>query len=148
MEVILLQNVENLGERNDVVTVRNGYGRNYLIPKRMAIVATPSGKKHMEEIHRQQSAKAAKLLEDMQAIAEKLNSKAIRVGAKAGTSGKLFGSVTTIQLADAIKREFDIDVDRRSINLVEEVKSLGTYKATVVLHKEVEAEVDFEVVQD
>ena len=86
----------------------------------MAIVATPSGKKHMEEIKKQQSAKAAKVLEDVMAIASKLSSKTIQVGAKAGTSGKLFGSVTNIQVADAIKKEFDIDVDRRDVNLTEE----------------------------
>ena len=148
MEVILLQDVENLGERHDIVTVKNGYGRNFLIPKGMAMVATDSDKRHVAEIRKQQSAKAQKMLDDMQALADKLASKPIQVGAKAGTTGKLFGSVTTIQLADAIKKEFDVDIERRKITLLEEVKSLGSYKASVNLHKEVNAEVEFEVIQD
>ena len=148
MEVILLQNVENLGERHDIVSVKNGYGRNFLIPKGMAMVAKKSDKKHVAEIRKQQSAKALKLLEDMQALAASLGSKAIKVGAKAGTTGKLFGSVTNIQVADAIKKEFGVEVDRRKIKLTEEVKALGGYKATLDLHKDVIAEIEFEVVQD
>lgn len=149
MEVILLENVDNLGDKNDVVTVKNGYGRNYLIPKGLATIANKSSKKHAEEVIKQQSAKAAKLKEDMEAVAEKLQSKALKVGAKAGTSGKLFGSVTTIQLADALKKQFDIDVDRRKIKIIgEEIKALGAYKANVILHKEITTEIDFEVVED
>jgi len=148
MELILIQDVENLGERNDIVTVKNGYGRNYLIPQGLATIASPSKKKHALEIKKQQSAKALKLIEDMQAIADSLASKTLQVGAKAGTSGKLFGSVTNIQLADAIKKQFDIDIDRRKIKLKEEIKSLGTYKAAVELHREVSANIEFEVVQD
>ena len=148
MELILLQDVENLGERNDIVTVKNGYGRNYLIPHGKATIATASKKKHALEIKKQQSAKAMKLVADMQAIADSLGSKTLQVGAKAGTSGKLFGSVTNIQLADAIKKQFDIDIDRRKIKLAEEIKSLGTYKASVELHREVAANIEFEVIED
>jgi len=148
MELILIQDVENLGERNDIVTVKNGYGRNYLIPQGLATIASPSKKKHALEIKKQQSAKALKMIADMQAIADSLASKTLQVGAKAGTSGKLFGSVTNIQLADAIKKQFDIDIDRRKIKLKEEIKSLGTYKAAVELHREVSANIEFEVVQD
>jgi large subunit ribosomal protein L9 len=148
MELILLKDVENLGERHDIVSVKSGYGRNFLIPQGMAMVAKSSDKKHVAEIRKQQSAKALKLLQDMQAVAAKLAGKGIQVGAKAGTTGKLFGSVTNIQVADAIKKEFDIDLDRRKIKLSDEIKALGTYKATVELHKEVVAEIEFEVVQD
>ena len=148
MELILTQDVENLGERNDIVTVKNGYGRNFLIPQGLATIATASKKKHALEIKKQQSAKAMKMIADMQAIADNLASKTLKVGAKAGTSGKLFGSVTNIQLADAIKKQFDIDIDRRKIKLKEEIKSLGTYKAAVELHREVSANIEFEVVQD
>ncbi|MCP4122262.1 MAG: 50S ribosomal protein L9 [Bacteroidetes bacterium] len=148
MELILLQDVENLGERNDIVTVKNGYGRNYLIPQGLATIASASKKKHALEIKKQQSAKALKQIEDMQAIADSLASKTLQVGAKAGTSGKLFGSVTNIQLADAIKKQFGIEIDRRKIKLKEEIKSLGTYKAAVELHREVSANIEFEVVQD
>ncbi len=148
MEVILLENLDNLGDKNDVVTVKNGYGRNYLIPKGLAIIASKSTKKHAEEVKKQQSAKDAKLKENMLAIAENLQSKILKVGAKAGATGKLFGSVTNIQLAESLKKQFDIDLDRRKIKLDDEIKSLGTYKATVVLHKEVTAVIDFEVIED
>jgi large subunit ribosomal protein L9 len=148
MEVILLENLDNLGDKNDVVTVKNGYGRNYLIPKGLAIIASKSSKKHADEVKKQQSAKAAKLKENMVAIAESLQTKVLKVGAKAGATGKLFGSVTNIQLAEALKKQFDIDLDRRKIKLDDEIKALGTYKATVVLHKEVTAVIDFEVVED
>lgn len=148
MELILLKNVEHLGERHDVVTVKNGYGRNYLIPQGLAVVATPSEKKHVEEIRRQQSAKAAKLLSDMQEVADRISSRTVEVGAKAGTSGKLFGSVTNIQVADALNREFGLEVDRRHITLLDEIKTLGSYKASLKLHKEVTAHFTFEVVQD
>ncbi|MBX7226258.1 MAG: 50S ribosomal protein L9 [Chitinophagales bacterium] len=148
MDIILLQDVENLGSKFDVVTVRPGYGRNYLIPKGMAKVANTSNVKHLEEIRKQQSAKIAKKIADMQALADSLKDKVLTVGAKAGTSGKLFGSVTTVQLADVLKKQFDIDVDRRKIHMTEEVKSLGSYKASVNLFKDVVAEIAFEVVQD
>lgn len=148
MELILLQDVDNLGERNDIVTVKNGYGRNYLIPQGMAKIATPSEKKHALEIKKQQSAKARKLMEDMQALAAKIASTTLKVGAKAGTSGKLFGSVTNIQLADALKKQFDIDIDRRKIKLNEEIKTLGTFTARVELYREVAADIEFEVVED
>lgn len=148
MNIILLQDVENLGSKFDVVTVRPGYGRNYLIPKGMAKVANTSNVKHLEEIRKQQSAKIAKKIADMQALADSLKDKVLTVGAKAGTSGKLFGSVTTVQLADVLKKQFDIDVDRRKIHMTEEVKSLGSYKASVNLFKDVVAEIAFEVVQD
>ena len=148
MNIILLQEVENLGRQLDLVTLRPGYGRNYLIPKGMAKVANTSNVKHLEEIRKQQSAKIAKKIADMQALADSLKDKVLTVGAKAGTSGKLFGSVTTVQLADVLKKQFDIDVDRRKIHMTEEVKSLGSYKASVNLFKDVVAEIAFEVVQD
>lgn len=148
MDVILLQDVENLGERHDIVSVKNGYGRNFLIPQGLAKIATGSEKKHSAEIRKQQAAKAAKMLQEMEQLAEKLASKTLSVGAKAGTSGKLFGSVTSIQLADAIRKEFGVDVDRRKVKLDDDIKELGSYKAAVQLHKEVTAEVSFEVVQD
>ena len=120
MDIILLQDVENLGSKFDVVKVKAGYGRNFLLPKGMAKVANSSNVKHLEEIRKQQSAKIAKKMEDMQKIADQLKDKVLQIGAKAGTSGKLFGSVTTIQIADALKSQFDLDVDRKKIHLAEE----------------------------
>ena len=148
MDIILLQDVENLGSKFDVVKVKAGYGRNFLLPKGMAKVANSSNVKHLEEIRKQQSAKIAKKMEDMQKIADQLKDKVLQIGAKAGTSGKLFGSVTTIQIADALKSQFDLDVDRKKIHLAEEIKNLGTYKATVNPFKEIVADINFEVIQD
>ncbi len=148
MEIILLENVKNLGLKYDVVTVKPGYGRNFLIPKGLAKIANASNKKHLEEIVKQQSAKIAKLTEEMKQLAEKLSQSKIIVGSKAGTTGKLFGSVTNIQLADALKKQFDLDVDRKKIHIQGEVKEVGTYKAVVGLYKEITAEVQFDVVAE
>lgn len=148
MELILLQDVENLGAKFDIVNVKPGYGRNFLIPKGMAQIANASNKKHLAEIQKQRSAKINKMMEEMKAVAAQLEATTITVGAKAGTSGKLFGSVTNIQIADAIKNAIGLDVDRKKIILTQEVKELGNYKATVGLFKDVTATVNFEVVQD
>lgn len=148
MDIILLQDVENLGSKFDVVKVKAGYGRNFLLPKGLAKVANTSNVKHLEEIRKQQSAKIAKKMEDMQQLADQLKDKVLQIGAKAGTSGKLFGSVTTIQIADALKSQFNLEVDRKKIHLAEEIKNLGTYKATVNLFKEIVADINFEVIQD
>lgn len=148
MDIILLQDVENLGSKFDVVKVKAGYGRNFLLPKGLAKVANTSNVKHLEEIRKQQSAKIAKKMEDMQQLADQFKDKVLQIGAKAGTSGKLFGSVTTIQIADALKSQFNLEVDRKKIHLAEEIKNLGTYKATVNLFKEIVADINFEVIQD
>ncbi|HNE49825.1 MAG: 50S ribosomal protein L9 [Chitinophagales bacterium] len=148
MEVILLKDVDNLGHKYDVVSVKPGFGRNYLIPQGFAQVANTSNKKHNEEIKKQQSAKISKLIEDYKALAEKLKSSKIIVGAKTGTTGKLFGSVTNIQVAEALKKQFDLTVDRKKVHIVGEVKEVGTYKANVHLYKEVATEIEFEVVAE
>ncbi|HQV77788.1 MAG TPA: 50S ribosomal protein L9 [Chitinophagales bacterium] len=148
MEVILLKDIENLGTKFDVVDVKPGYGRNYLIPQGFAQVANTSNKKHNEEIKKQQSAKIAKLIEDYKALAEKLKATRVIVGSKAGTTGKLFGSVTNIQVAEALKIQFDLSVDRKRVHIVGEVKEVGTYKATVNLYKEVSTEIEFDVVAE
>lgn len=148
MEVILIKDVVNLGHKYDVVTVKPGYGRNYLIPQGFAQVANASNKKHNEEIKKQQSAKIAKLIEDYKALAEKLKATRVIVGSKAGTTGKLFGSVTNIQVAEALKKQFDLSVDRKRVHIVGEVKEVGTYKATVNLYKEVSTEIEFDVVAE
>jgi len=148
MEIILLKDIENLGTKFDVVSVKPGYGRNYLIPQGFAKVANISNKKHNEEIKKQQSAKIAKLIEDYKVLAEKLKASKIVVGAKAGTTGKLFGSVTNIQVAEALKKQFDLTVDRKRVHIIGEVKEVGTYKANVNLYKEVTTEIEFEVVAE
>lgn len=146
MEVILLQNVDKLGERNQVVKVRPGYGRNFLLPQGLAMVANESNKRQLNDKIRQAIRQEEKMLADLNAIAEKLKAAPLRIGAKVGTSGKIFGSVTTVQLADAIKRQLAVTVDRKKLAITEEIKTLGTYAATVELHKSLTVDFQFEVV--
>ena len=148
MELILLDDVDNLGVKFDLVKVKAGYGRNFLIPKGLAKIATPSNRKHVEEIKKQQSAKIAKTVEDMRALAERISAETFRIGAKAGGTGKLFGSVTNVQLAEAIMKMYGVKLDRKKVHIIGEVKELGTYKANVDLYKDVNVEITFEVVED
>ncbi|MCF8276489.1 MAG: 50S ribosomal protein L9 [Flavobacteriales bacterium] len=147
MEVILKKDVDNLGYKNDLVTVKNGYARNYLVPQGLAVAATSSAKKVREEDLRQRAHREAKLIEEATKLLAKIQGSAIKVGAKAGEGDKIFGSVNSIQVADAIKAATGVEVDRKKVGLKEAtVKTLGTYKASIRLHKEVEGEFDFEVV--
>lgn len=148
MEIILNQDIDKVGFKNDIVTVKNGYGLNFLIPQGFAKLATPSARKVHEENLRQQAHKAVKVLDEAKAYAEKLNGLSIKIGAKASENGKIFGSVNTIQLADAIKAAGH-DIDRKKISIKgEAIKTLGAYEADVRLHKEVSATVNFEVIQE
>ncbi|MES2593594.1 MAG: 50S ribosomal protein L9 [Bacteroidota bacterium] len=148
MEVILKQDVKNLGYKDDVVSVRPGYGRNFLIPKNLAEMATVSTKKMLTETVKQRAFKEQKVKTAAETTAAKLKDMIVKVGAKVGESGKIFGSVTSVQLADAIKK-LGYDVDRKNITMSEEgVKSVGTYTAEVRFHKEVIGTVTFEVVQE
>lgn len=146
MEIILKQDIPSLGFTNDMVTVKDGYARNYLIPKGIAIVATPSAKKILAENLKQKAHKAEKIKMDAATIAKALDGLQLRIAAKASTSGRIFGSVNSIQIAEAIKAQHDIEVDRKKIFLDgESVKDLGTYSAKIRLHKDVEAMITFEV---
>lgn len=147
MELILKQDIKNLGEKDDVVNVKPGFGRNYLIPKGYAILATESAKKVLAENLKQAAFKQDKIKKDADAIAAKLEGVKLTIGAKAGESGKIFGSVNTIQIADALKKE-GFDVDRRRITFDEEPKFVGEYTANLNLHKEVKVKVAFEVVAE
>jgi large subunit ribosomal protein L9 len=148
MDIILKQDVDLLGSKFDVVTVKDGYARNFLIPRGMAVAATASNLKVNNEVIRQQAHKAAKAREAAEAIAEKLGALTLKLGAKAGESGKIFGSVNTIQLADAIQAA-GYDVERKQISLAEDtIKELGSYEATVKLHKDVVVTVKFDVVAE
>ncbi len=147
MEIILKKDVEYVGYRDDLVKVKDGFGRNYLIPKGLAVLATPSAKKVREEDLRQRAHRNAKLIEEAQALLKKIQDADIKVGAKAGEGDKIFGSVNNIQVADAIKAAVGTEVDRKKVGLKEAtVKSLGKYNATIRLHKDVEGEFEFEVV--
>jgi large subunit ribosomal protein L9 len=148
MEVILNQDVEHVGRKDELVEVSDGYGRNYLIPQGLAEVADESKKKAREEEIKQKEHKLKKQKEEAEKMAKKLEDQVIEVGAKAGKEKKLFGTITALQLADAIKDQAKIEVERKFIDIREEVRYLGTYKARVELFKDVEAEVTFEVVKE
>jgi large subunit ribosomal protein L9 len=148
MEVILKQDIKGLGYKDDKVNVANGYGRNFLLPKGMATLATESAKKMHAEILKQRAFKEDKLRKEATANVEKLAGVSIQVGAKAGESGKIFGSVTTIQIAEALQKA-GYNIERKNIELSEDgIKQLGTYSAKVRLYKEVSATVSFEVVAE
>jgi len=148
MEIILIEDVDGLGKANDIVTVKNGFGRNFLIPKRLAIVANRANKNNALEMQRQSDRKKDKMLSEYRLAASKLENAVIKVGAKVGTSGKIFGSVTSIQLADAIKNIAGVTIDRKKVTILEEVRHLGTFSAEVDLHPEIKPTIKFEVVAD
>ena len=148
MEIILKQDMPGLGHKNDIISVKDGYGRNYLIPKGYAIIATESSRKVLSENMKQRSHKEAKLKEEAEVLAGQLAELKITIGAKTSTSGKIFGSVNTIQIAEALK-EKGFDVDRKDISITgDQIKDAGAYVATVKLHREVKAEVKFEIIAE
>lgn len=148
MEVILKENVPNLGYKDDLVKVKPGYGRNYLIPKGIAVLATTSAKKMREENLRQRSFREEKIKDEAGKKAEALQGLSLKVGAKVGEKGKIFGSVNALQLAEAIKKA-GYEVDRKSIVIKNEpIKEVGTYEADVFLHREITQTITFEVVEE
>ena len=147
MKLILTQDVRSLGHKDDVVSVRPGYGRNYLIPKGMAKMATESALKMLAEDVKQRAFKQDKIKKDAEAMAVRLEGVTVTIKAKTGTSGKIFGAVTALQVANTLKEQ-GIEVDRRKIVLSEDPKVLGSYTATINLHKEVSKEIAIEVVAE
>ncbi len=148
MELILKQDVENLGFKDDVVTVKNGYGRNFLIPQGQAILATVSAKKVLAENVKQRAYKEAKLIEDANKVAETIKGLEIKIASKVGSGDKLFGSVNNINVAEAIAKS-GTEIDKKFIKVVGgSVKRLGKYEASIRLHREVVAEITFEVVAE
>lgn len=147
MEIILKQDIKNLGDKDDVVNVKPGYGRNFLIPKGFAILATISARKVLAENLKQAQFKQEKIRKDADAIAARLEGVVLSIGAKAGETGKIFGAINTIQIADALKKE-GFEVDRRRITFDQEPKFVGDYTANVNLHKEVKVKVPFTVVAE
>jgi large subunit ribosomal protein L9 len=145
MQVILIQDVNNLSGSNELVTVKNGYGRNFLIPSKLAVEASPSNLKQLNERLKQQAKKEAKLLAAINDVILVLSNGALKIGAKTGTSGKIFGSVTSVQIARAIKEQKGYEIDRRRITIIDEVKELGTFKAKIDFGNGNECEVEFEV---
>jgi large subunit ribosomal protein L9 len=145
MEIILKQDIPNLGSKDDIITVKDGYARNFLIPKGMAVNATASVRKMHEEILRQRAHKEEQIRLEAERLAEKMKDIKLTIGAKTSTKGKIFGSVNTIQLAEALKDE-GFEIDRKNITIKEElIKEVGSYTATIKLHKEVQVEIPFEI---
>ena len=148
MQVILIQDVNNLGGANELVTVKNGYGRNYLIPFKLAVEANPGNLKQREEKVKQLAKKEAKLMAEIKSVIATLTDGPLKIGAKTGTSGKIFGSVTSVQIARAIREQKGYEIDRRRITIVDDVKELGNYKAKIDFGNGNECEIDFEVVAE
>ena len=148
MNVILLDHIDKVGAKHEVVKVKDGFGRNYLIPKGLAIVANKSNMARLDGLKKQNARKEAAQVGVYREYAAKMAAAPLKITAKAGESGRLFGSVTSLQLVMAIKEQFGLDVDRRIITMPEEVKELGSYEATVTFHPEVVAPVKFDVVTE
>ncbi|MGX5820510.1 50S ribosomal protein L9 [Chitinophaga lutea] len=148
MQVILIQDVDNLGQKNELVTVKNGYARNFLIPQKFAVEASASNLKQLNERVKVQKAKEEKMLAEIAKVVEVLKASPVKIGAKTGTSGKIFGSVTGVQIARAIKEQKGYEIDRRRIHIIGDVKELGAYKARLDFGKGNEAELEFEVVSE
>lgn len=148
MDIILKQDIPSLGHKDDIITVKDGYARNYLIPKGLAINATPSAKRMHSEILKQRAHKEEQIKKEAEAIAEKMKDLKLTIGAKTSTKGKIFGSVNTIQIAESLQQE-GFEVDRKDITIKEElIKEVGNYTANVKLHKEVMVEIPFEIIAE
>jgi large subunit ribosomal protein L9 len=146
MQVILIKDVDNLGQRDELVTVRNGYARNYLIPQKFAVEANPSNLKQQEERLKVKAKKEAAMLAEINKVIEVLKQSPVKVGAKTGTSGKIFGSVTALQIARAVRDQKGYEIDRKRISIVDDVKELGTYKASIDFGSGNVTEIEFEVI--
>ena len=147
MEVILIQDLANLGFKNDIVKVRDGYGRNYLLPQKIAVIANEANRKQLAETLKQQAHKAAKLLADAQALEAKLAETVIELKAKANEDGKIFGTVTTQNISDALAAQ-GITIDKKVITIAEPIKEVGEHTAQARLHREVKAEIKLNVVAE
>ncbi len=146
MQVILIQDVDNLGGANELVSVKNGYARNFLIPQKKAVEANTSNLKQLEEKQKQLAKKEAKLLSEINSVISVLKESPLRIGAKTGTSGKIFGSVTSLQISRAIRDQKGYEIDRKRISITDDVKELGTYKATIDFGNGNNTDIEFEVV--
>ena len=146
MQVILIQDVDNLGGKNELVKVKNGYARNYLIPQKFAVEASPSNMKQLDEKLKVKAKKEAAMLAEVNKVIAVLSESPVKIGAKTGTSGKIFGSVTSLQIARAIRDQKGYEIDRKRISITDEVKELGTYKASIDFGNGKTTELEFEVV--
>jgi large subunit ribosomal protein L9 len=148
MDIILIQDVDNLGAKNEVVKVKNGYARNFLFPRQLAVENSPANRKQLEERLKQVRKKEEKMLAEINSVIAKLKEAPLKLGAKTGTSGKIFGSVTSLQLSRAIREQRGYEIDRKKISIVDEIKELGAYKATIDFGGGHHTELEFEVVAE
>lgn len=148
MEIILLKDIEKLGDKHDIVKVKPGFGRNYLIPQGLAVNANAVNRKKREAIIAEEEAIELARLDEYRKVAAQIEGQTLKVGVKAGTSGKIFGSVNNVQIAQALKEQLGIDLERKKIVIAEEIKEVGTYVVNVNLHKEVSTTVNIELVEE
>lgn len=148
MEIILLESIDNLGYKHDIVNVKPGFGRNYLIPQGFGVIANDTNRKKLEKILEEEAARENARVEEYKEMAEKIKGQSIQIGVKSGTSGKIFGKVTNVQIANILKEKFDIDIERKKIELAEEPKEIGEYSATIKFHPDVVEELGFELIKE
>ena len=148
MKVIMLKDVDKVGDKHDVIQVKNGFGRNYLLPRGLAIIGNESNMGRLNEMIRREAAQEQKKLDVYQDIAKQLAGKTLKIGAKAGTSGRIFGSITELSVKQQLQEQFGVEIERKKINLPEDAKELGTYTLILKLHPEVTHEMQMEVAQD
>ncbi|HMS99220.1 MAG TPA: 50S ribosomal protein L9 [Saprospiraceae bacterium] len=148
MDIILLKDMDKLGDKHSVVSVKPGYGRNYLIPQGVGVVANAVNRKKLDTLIAEEEARESARLEEYRSLAQQMEGKTLKIGVKAGTTGKIFGSVTSVQVSQALKDQLGLEVERKKIVLPEEVKDLGTYQATINLHKEVSTKIEFELIAE
>jgi len=148
MDIILLTDLGKVGDKHEVVTVKNGYGRNFLIPKGLGLIANKTNLAKLDKIKADAAAVEEAKLDEYKQMATSLEGKKLNIGVKSGTSGKIFGSVSNIQIAAALKDQLGIEIERKKIELPEELKELGTYQATLKLHSQVTSVIDFELIKE
>jgi large subunit ribosomal protein L9 len=148
MDIILLKDMDKLGDKHEIVKVKPGYGRNYLIPQGLAVNANAANRKKLDSLIAEEDAKELARLDEYKVMAAKLEGQVLKVAVKAGTTGKIFGSISSVQISMALKEQFDLDIERKKIVLPEDVKEVGMYTADLNLHKELKTQVQFELIQD
>ena len=148
MEVILLKNIGTLGDKHDVVRVKNGYGRNYLIPKGLAAIANTQNLSKLDDIIAKEKAEEEKRVDEFREMVEQMKDKKLKIGVKAGTTGKIFGSITNIQIANALREQLELDIPRKKVILDDDIKEVGTYSANIVLHPEISHTIEFELIKE
>jgi large subunit ribosomal protein L9 len=148
MEIILLKDLDKVGYKHDIVEVKNGYGRNFLIPQGVGVIANATNRKKLDGLKEEEAKKEAARIDEYKEMAANLEGKSIKIGVKAGTSGKIFGSVNNIQIAQALKEQLSMEVHRKKIDMEEWPKEIGTFTANVNFHDDVKGTIDFELIQE